>query len=282
MEGMNTIPATSPDALLREIGRRIGRGEATLLLAHATGRSVAWLLAHGRDALPEAACEAFAALADRRVEGVPVAYLVGSKGFWTLELKVTPDTLVPRPETELLVELALDKLPPGLAARVLDLGTGSGAIALAIARERALACVLATDASQAALAVARDNARAHGIDNVRFVQGSWLAPVAGQRFDLIVSNPPYVADGDPHLGQGDLRFEPITALAAGHDGLRDLAQIVGAAPAHLLPGGWLLLEHGWDQGAAVRALLAQAGLQETRTAPDLEQRDRVSMGRAPS
>ena len=278
---MNTTPATTPDALLREAGNAIGRAEATLLLAHASGRSATWLLAHGDAALPRTTCEDFAALVRRRIEGVPVAYLVGHKAFWTLHLKVTPDTLVPRPETERLVELALDKLPPERAARVLDLGTGSGAIALAIATERPLARVLATDASAAALAVARDNARTHAIGNVDFVHGNWLAAVTGQRFDLIVSNPPYVAAGDPHLARGDLRFEPLTALASGQDGLRDLAQIIGDAPSQLLPGAWLLLEHGWDQGAAVRALLAQAGFQQTSTATDLEHRDRVSLGRAP-
>ena len=192
---------------------------------------------------------------------------------------MSPATLIPRPETERLVELALERLPDDRPLRVADLGTGSGAIALALASERPLAQVVATDLSGDALRVAQANAETNRIANVAFRQGSWLAPLAGQRFDLIASNPPYIADGDPHLMQGDLRYEPPAALSSGADGLDAIREIVATAPAYLLPGGWLLLEHGWDQGEAIRALLLAAGFVDVATETDLEQRDRVTLGR---
>lgn len=255
------------------------RVDAEILLAHALGKPRSWLIAHADDTVDEAAASAFRALVERRAAGEPVAYLTGRRGFWTLDLEVTPATLIPRPETELLVELALARLPANGHPRVADLGTGSGAIALAIARECPHADVLATDASAAALTVARRNAESNRIGNVTFAEGNWLAPLGGARFELIVSNPPYIAADDPHLAQGDLRFEPASALAAGRDGLDDIRRIVADARAHLEPAGWLLFEHGWDQGAAVRALLQAAGYREVFTARDLEQRDRVSGGR---
>ncbi|HET6804891.1 MAG TPA: peptide chain release factor N(5)-glutamine methyltransferase [Frateuria sp.] len=269
--------------LLSEAATRLGdRAEADILLAHALGRPRSWLIAHARDeAAPEGAA-IFAALVERRLAGEPVAYLTGQRGFWTLELEVTPATLIPRPETELLVELALARLPREGSPRVVDLGTGSGAIALAIARECPHARVLATDASTAALAVARRNADGNRLVNVDFAESDWFAALVGERFELVVSNPPYIAAGDPHLGQGDLRFEPAGALASGIDGLDDIRRIVGGARAHLVPGGWLLFEHGWDQGAAARGLLEAAGYREVFTAQDLEQRDRVSGGRVGS
>lgn len=252
------------------------RLEAELLLVHALGKPRSWLIAHADDALDDAQASTFSALVERRRQGEPVAYITGHRGFWTLELEVTPATLIPRPETELLVELALARMTP--RARVADLGTGSGAIALAIARESPAASVVATDASAEALAVAQRNASRHGIRNVRFVQGDWLMPLAGERFDVIVSNPPYIEADDPHLGQGDLRFEPASALASGADGLDDIRRIVAQARDHLRPGGWLLMEHGWNQGGAVREILASAGYREVLTVQDLEQRDRVSGG----
>ncbi|MDE2308336.1 MAG: peptide chain release factor N(5)-glutamine methyltransferase, partial [Xanthomonadaceae bacterium] len=185
-------------------------------------------------------------------------------------------TLIPRPETELLVELALQRLPPDASGSVVDLGTGSGAIALAIACERPRLQVIATDASVEALEVARRNAQRHAIGNVRFAHGDWLAPLAGQRFALVVSNPPYIEAADPHLARGDLRFEPATALASGADGFDDIRHIVHAARAYLEPGGWLLFEHGWNQGEASRNLLKAAGYADVFTAPDLERRERVS------
>lgn len=278
---MTSFPASSLDQLLRQASDRIGRHEAEPLLLHALGRERAWLFMHGREPATAETAERFADLVARRAAGEPVAYLTGSRGFWTLDLQVTPDTLIPRPETELLVELALARIAPGQPVRVADLGTGSGAIALAIASERPQARVLATDISAAALALARRNAVANDIGNVEFDSGSWLAPLAGRRFDVIVSNPPYIAEQDPHLQQGDLRFEPAAALSSGADGLDAIREIVAGAARHLNAEGWLLLEHGWEQGQAIRALLAQSGFVEVATAQDLEQRDRVSLGRWP-
>ncbi|KAB7765184.1 peptide chain release factor N(5)-glutamine methyltransferase [Xanthomonas maliensis] len=271
------LPMTT-EVALRQASARIGRVDAEPLLLHALDRDRAWLFAHGREPLATAVAETFERLVERRVAGEPVAYLTGVRAFWTLDLVVSAATLIPRADTETLVELALARMDTQRAWQVADLGTGSGAIALAIASERPQAQVTATDLSAAALAVAQANARRHRLDNVQFVQGSWLAPLGDQRFDLIASNPPYIAAGDPHLLQGDLRYEPASALASGHDGLDDIRQIVAAAPAHLLPEGWLLLEHGWDQGAAVRALLVAAGFAHVSSAQDLERRDRVTLG----
>lgn len=258
-----------------------GRHEAELLLLHVLGRERGWLFAHATDAVEPATEAAFAQLLQRRLQGEPVAYLLGRRGFWTLDLAVSPATLIPRPETERLVELALERLPTDRPLKLADLGTGSGAIALALASERPLAQVLATDMSPQALAVAADNARRHELANVRFQQGSWHAALGQERFDLIATNPPYIAADDPHLAQGDLRFEPASALASGADGLDDIRVIVAGAPAHLIAGGWLLIEHGWDQGPAIRALLEPAGFVEVSTAVDLEHRDRVTLGRLP-
>ena len=277
---MTDIAAALRHACQPEAGG-LARLDAELLMAHVLGKPRTWLYAFGDSALSAAQQAAFEGLVARRTAGEPVAYLTGRRGFWTLDLKVTPDTLIPRPETELLVELALARLPSDSAAEVLDLGTGSGAVALAIASERPQARVTAVDASPGALTVARANAEAYGLRNVEFRHGDWYAPVADARFRLIASNPPYIEAADPHLAQGDLRFEPYSALASGGDGLDDIRAIVAGAPRHLLPGGWLLLEHGWNQGAAVRALLTDAGFADVATARDLEGRDRVTIGRIP-
>ncbi len=255
------------------------RGDAEALLLHVLERPRSWLYAHADDVLDTDVQTAYSALVERRARGEPVAYLTGRRGFWSFELEVTPATLIPRPDTERLVELALERLPADVACAIADLGTGSGAIALALAHERPRAHVSATDASAAALAVARRNAQRLGIANVEFLHGDWLLPLAGRRFDVIVSNPPYIEADDVHLGQGDLRFEPVAALASGKDGLDDIRRIVAAAPKHLNAGGWLLFEHGWQQGAAARRLLQQAACADVFTAQDLEQRDRVSGGR---
>ena len=267
--------------LLQRASAMIERVDAEWLLAHALDRPPGWLWAHADDAVEAAARERFETLLSRRAAGEPVAYLSGTQGFWSLDLRVTPATLIPRPETERLVELALARLPADAPCRVADLGTGSGAIALAIARERPMAAVVATDASKAALAVAVANAQRNGIDNTWFRRGDWCEALGRDRFDLIASNPPYIALGDPHLDQGDLRHEPPDALASGDDGLDAIRRIVRDAPAHLAPAGWLLLEHGWNQGEAVRALMAAAGFVEVATEPDLEGRDRVTLGRRP-
>lgn len=277
---MNPV-STSVATILRQARDRIDPAEAELLLAHALGHSRTWLLAHADDGIAAEDVARYEALVERRMAGEPVAYLVGSRGFWTLDLAVTPATLIPRPETELLVELALARLPVDADARIADLGTGSGAIALSIAKERPRARVVATDASGEALDVARSNAKRNGIGNVEFRHGDWLSPLNGEKFDLIASNPPYIALGDPHLGEGDLRFEPATALSSGADGLDAIRGIVRHAPSHLCAGGWLLLEHGWEQGDAVRALLRDAGFVDVATERDLEGRDRASLGRLP-
>ncbi|HEY9400256.1 MAG TPA: peptide chain release factor N(5)-glutamine methyltransferase [Luteimonas sp.] len=267
------------EALLREAREKLDPVDAEWLLAHALGRPRAWLYAHADDKVDAGTQARFAELIARRAAGEPVAYLTRSRGFWSFDLRVTPDTLIPRPETELLVELALARLPETAALRIADLGTGSGAIALALARERPCAHVFATDISEAALAIACENAAALAIGNVRFGSGSWCSALAGGPFDLIASNPPYIADDDPHLAAGDLRFEPLGALASGHDGLDAIRAIIRDAAAHLVPGGWLLLEHGVAQGSAVRALLHAAGFIDVGTARDLEDRDRVTLGR---
>lgn len=225
---------------------------------------------------------AFDRLLERRLAGEPVAYLLGRRGFWTFELEVTPDTLIPRPETELLVEQALARIPADAAWPIADLGTGSGAIALAIASERPACTVHATDCSAAALAVARRNADALGIGNVRFHQGSWFEALPeGIAWAMLVSNPPYVPDAAPHLEARGVRFEPREALAAGADGLDDLRHLIAAAPSRLAPGGWLLLEHGWDQGEAVTRLLAGHGYTEIRDERDLAGHPRLAIGRRP-
>lgn len=281
MSPMDTNPLPRLDALLRQASERVEMADARPLLAHALGKPVSWLFAHGDEPVEASALRRFQSLIEARESGRPVAYLIGRRGFWTLDLAVTADTLIPRPETELLVELALRRLPPALPSRVADLGTGSGAIALAIAVERPQCSVVATDASAAALQVARGNARDHAIANVQFREGSWFVPLAGERFDLIASNPPYIADGDAHLAQGDLRFEPAAALSSGSDGLDDIRELVCGADDFLQAGGWLLLEHGVDQGAAIRQLFAAAGFVEVATERDLESRDRVTLGRRP-
>lgn len=262
-----------------------------------------YLLAHPERSLTDTEFAHYNELLQRRLQGEPVAYILGEREFYGLNLKVTPATLIPRPDTELLVELAVQRilsvqtaslsrpdghpLPQageGLGERVnklhiLDLGTGSGAIALAIAHACPEAEVLACDASVEALAVAQENARALGISNVKFVQSDWYTALGTQRFALIVSNPPYIAANDQHLAQGDVRFEPVTALVSGADGLDDIRHIVSHASSHLLRGGWLLLEHGYDQSEAVRSILQQAHFSGVYSACDLAGIERVSVGR---
>lgn len=273
-------------AALAEAGRRLAevspsaRIDADCLLQHVLGKDRAWLRVHADDALDPALARRFEALLQRRLAGEPVAYLAGERGFWSLDLQVTAATLIPRPDTETLVEWALELLPAGTAARVLDLGTGSGAIALALKHSRPACTVFAVDASPAALAVARANARRLALD-VEFRESDWFAAVAGERFDVLLSNPPYIAPGDPHLEQGDLRFEPRSALVAGEGGLQDLRRIAEAAPAHLSAGGWLLLEHGNEQGPAVRELLHRQGFADIATRRDLGGQERITGGRWP-
>ncbi len=258
-----------------------GHREAELLLARALARDRAWLRAHDTDPVDVKTVARYREWLHRRSEGIPIAYLLGEREFWSLPLRVSPAVLIPRADSERLVELALDHIAVDRPTRVADLGTGSGAIALAIARERPQAQLVATDTSAAALAVANENACTFGLsDRVRLHQGSWLAALTGEApFDVIVSNPPYIAAADPHLDQGDLRFEPLLALSSGPDGLDAIAEIVRSAAEHLVAGGWLLLEHGHDQAAAVRGLLGDAGFDAIRSDTDLGGNDRVSQGR---
>ncbi|MGH8090201.1 MAG: peptide chain release factor N(5)-glutamine methyltransferase [Rudaea sp.] len=257
------------------------RGEAELLLAHALGVDRAWLIAHRDDAVAPALAGQVRCCVSRRAAGEPVAYIIGHRGFHAIELSLTPDVLIPRPETELLVELALRRIPQSVKVDIADLGTGSGAVALAIAQSRPRARLLATDASAAVLDVARGNAQRLGLGNVEFAHGDWCAALGARRFNMIVSNPPYIAQNDAHLQRGDLRFEPRMALASGADGLDAIRAIVGNAPDRLNADGWLLLEHGFDQGPAVRALLQKSGFVEVFTERDLEGRERVSGGVKP-
>lgn len=252
--------------------------DAHVLLAHVSGHNRAWLVAHRDDPLPRLQVDAFFALAKRRRDGEPVAHLTGMREFWGLALTVTPDVLIPRPETETLVELALQRMPAERDMRVLDLGTGSGAIALALARERPRAIVTAVDAASAALEVARRNAQQLGSRNVTFALSDWYTALSRESFDVIVSNPPYIAAGDPHLHEGDVRFEPARALTPGGDGLGALRAIVAGAPSRLVPEGWLLVEHGYDQRGAVAQLFAAAGFTGVMAARDLAGHWRVAGG----
>lgn len=253
------------------------RLDAEVLLAQALGRARAWLRAHGDEPLPVAGQAKFEEYLRRRRAGEPVAYLVGEREFWSLALTVTPAVLIPRPDTEILVGAALELMDEAVDAAVADLGTGSGAVAIALAIARPAWRMVATDRDPQTLAVARANATQHRT-RVEFHLGHWCEALARERFNLIVSNPPYIADDDPHLTQGDVRFEPRGALAAGPDGLDCLREITACAPAHLVPGGWLLLEHGHDQADAVADLLATAGFGEIRRWKDLGGIERVSGG----
>ena len=255
--------------------------EARMLAGCVLEKNSAWLIAHADEAVSAKSETTIAALVERRVRGEPMAYILGEREFYGLDLQVTPAVLIPRPETELLVELALTRIPENAASRVLDLGTGSGAIAIALGKARPQAQLTAVDVDYAALGVARENARRPKV-RVRFFCGDWLGPLQSETFDLIVSNPPYVADADAHLALGDVRFEPKRALLGGADGLDCIRTIVAKARPHLSPGAWLLLEHGYDQAQACRALLEAQGYSEVQSWPDLAGIARVSGGVGPS
>ena len=290
----DALPRTIQNTLARDAARLTAalaldsssaRIEVQCLLQHVLNVPRAWLLAHPERCLNDSEKTHYHELLQRRLCGEPLAYMLGEREFFGLMFKVTPDVLIPRPETELLVELALQHIPPPQPSpggrgsfRVLDLGTGSGAIALAIAHSCPAAEVLACDAFSAALEVARKNAQLLGLANATFMQSDWFAALGARRFDLIVSNPPYVAADDPHLQCGDVRFEPSSALASGDDGLHDIRHIVACAQEHLEPGGWLLLEHGYDQATRVRELLRQEGFSGVYSVRDLAGIERVSGG----
>lgn len=275
----DTPPPSVPElsATLRSLGIRLdNRLEAELLICKVLGVERAWLYAHGEEPLSAKARQELEALAARRLGGEPMAYLLGQREFYGREFVVSPSVLIPRPETELLVETALEKL--GSRAAVLDVGTGSGCIALTLAAERPNWQVTATDLSAAALAIARENAMRLELSQVELLHGDLFAPVAGRQFDAILSNPPYVAEGDPHLARGDLRFEPAMALSTGNSGLAIIKGLIQGAAAHLHPGGWLLIEHGYDQASPIRALFAKAGFDQIETRLDLAQIERLTLG----
>lgn len=268
-------------AALAAARAKLPANEARLLLGHVMDRPAAWLIVHDDQVLDEDQLLAFASLAARRAGGAPVAYLVGHREFFGREFAVSSGVLIPRPETELLVDIALrQKVGAGTTAtaRILDLGTGSGCLAITLALEIPQAQVTALDASAAALDVARKNAQQLGVQ-LRLLQSDWYSALAGERFDLIVANPPYIADADPHLDEGDLRHEPRGALASGSDGLDAIRRIVADAAEHLVPGGQLWLEHGYDQAVVVRELFAAAGFIEVEQIPDLAGILRATGGR---
>jgi len=275
--GRSAAPRTTILAVLKcaQTQHGLDRTDAQALLSHVLGRDRSWLIVHGDDCLAVSSLAHFSRLMRRRQAGEPVAYLTGQREFFGHSLTVGPSVLIPRPETELLVEKALEGLPRG--ARVLELATGSGAVAISIALARPDVFVLATDLSATALAVARRNARRLGA-TVMFAAGDWYGALDATEFDRIVVNPPYIAAQDQHLQQGDLRFEPPTALASGADGLEAIRVIIDGAPPRLVPGGCLLIEHGYNQGATVRALLEAQGLRPVCSWQDLAGHDRVSTG----
>nr|WP_278435312.1 peptide chain release factor N(5)-glutamine methyltransferase [Enterobacter mori] len=251
--------------------------DAEILLEHVTGKSRTYLLAFGETLLTAEQEAQLAALLARRKKGEPVAHLVGEREFWSLPLFVSAATLIPRPDTECLVEQALARLPTA-ACSILDLGTGTGAIALALATERPDCTVTAVDVMPDAVTLAQRNVERLGLGNVTVLQSSWFTALENRLFALIVSNPPYIDEHDPHLAQGDVRFEPLTALVAANEGLADLDHIVTTSRQHLLPGGWLLVEHGWTQGNAVRALFSNAGYRAVATCRDYGGNERLTLG----
>lgn len=254
------------------------RRDAEILLEFVTGKGRTWILAFGETELTDAQRQHLAALLARRRRGEPIAHLIGEREFWSLPLFVSPATLIPRPDTECLVEQALARLPAA-SCRILDLGTGTGAIALALASERPDCDVTAVDRMPEAVALAQRNATRHAITNVRILQSDWFSALAGNQFEMIVSNPPYIDEQDPHLSQGDVRFEPLTALVAGDHGMADIKHIIERARAVLMPEGMLLLEHGWQQGTAVRDAFVRAGYHDVETCRDYGDNERVTLGR---
>jgi len=276
---LQPLPATLGEALV-QARKYLDMVDARILLRESTGATAAQIVAFPERPITAKSAEIFLQWLKRRADGEPVAHILGTREFYGRPFHVTPATLIPRPETELLVELALDLLQPDDAPSILDLGTGSGAIAVSMALEKPDSQVCAVDFSPAALDVAERNAISLGA-HVEFLAGDWFAPLEARRFDCILANPPYIAEGDPHLQQGDLRFEPITALASGRDGLEDLCRIIMDARDHLSSGGWLLLEHGYDQAETVRVLLQDAGFKAVRSWQDLSDIERVSGGQNP-
>ncbi|MBP0948325.1 peptide chain release factor N(5)-glutamine methyltransferase [Pseudomonas alliivorans] len=257
------------------------RLDAELLLAAALGKPRSFLHTWPERIVSTEAALAFSGFLQRRRTGEPVAYILGQQGFWKLDLEVAPHTLIPRPETEMLVEAALELVPAFAPAEVLDMGTGTGAIGLALANDRQQWKITAVDRVPEAVELAERNRQRLQLDNAVVMNSHWFSALEGRQFDLIISNPPYIAETDPHLSAGDVRFEPSSALTAGPDGLDDLRTIISQAPDHLSPGGWLLLEHGYDQGSAVRELLIRSGFERIQTRRDLGEHERITFGCMP-
>lgn len=284
---MNAAQMTISEALSRararlsacatEETRGCARTDAELLLTHALGQPRSYLYAHAEEVLPPPLFDRFEQLLERRLGGIPVAYLLGSREFYGLTLRVNPAVLIPRPETELLVDAALERIPRDAAWTIADLGSGSGAIALAIAHNRPCCQLIASDVSTAALGVAKANARQLGLDNIRFINSHWLDGI-NNKLHMVLSNPPYVAACDPHLLNADLRHEPLNALTPGSDGLSALATIIHQAPKQLFNNACLILEHGFNQGVMVRQLMAERGFEQVSTRQDLNHIDRLTMG----
>jgi len=268
-DARHSLQATSPSPAV----------DASILLCHVLDCSPSHLIAWPDNQLSPHQATQFKEILQQRIEGKPVAYITGEKEFWSLSLKVTSDVLIPRPETETLVEFVLEKFSGSPALTVADLGTGSGAIACALAVERPAWNIIATDSSREALDIARHNASAHQLENIRFVHGQWLEPLADLDFDLIISNPPYVAIDDPHLAQGDVRFEPEAALASGKQGMDAITHLALQAGQHLKAGGWLIVEHGYDQQQLVYDCFQQGGFEDIVQLSDLAGQPRVTTGR---
>lgn len=255
------------------------RLDAEVLLAHVLNQTRSYLFTWPEQVLSDSQTETFHRLIAHRLQGRPVAYITGIREFWSLSLKVSPDVLIPRPDTELLVETALKLFPHDQALQIADLGTGSGAIAIALAHERPHWQITAADKSPAALVIARHNAERHQLANITFIESNWFSTLPAAKFHAIISNPPYIADSDPHLSEGDVRFEPQAALISSQGGLADLAKLITEAKIHLLPGGRLLLEHGYQQAQAVRNSMEQAGYRDIQHGEDLAGINRITYGR---
>ena len=265
------LTATSPSPVV----------DAEVLVMHACVLERSGLIARAGTALTRKQQLRLQTLLARRQAGEPISYITGTREFWSLRLQVSPATLIPRPETELLVEQALARIPMAATWTLVDLGTGSGAVAVALANERRQCRVIACDTSKDAIVTARKNAMQHNLERIEFHLGEWFAPLADYKFNMIVSNPPYICDDDPHLNRGDLRYEPLSALTSGPDGLDAIRHIAAHAPHYLLSGGWLLLEHGLEQGQAVKNILSHNGYRDISSAQDLAGHDRVCVGRWP-
>ena len=265
-------------SVFKKATRLIGEMDSRYLLNHVVSNATTMMYTQPDTPMTDLALREFDDLVQRRLAGEPVAYLTGERGFWSLDLQVTPATLIPRTETELLIEIGLEKVEGQSSPAIIDLGTGSGAIALTLAKELPHARIHAVDVSHDTLEVARQNAVRNGITNVSFLQSHWFENMKAFDANLIITNPPYIADSDPHLSEGDLRFEPRVALVSGHDGLDAIRLIIQQSPDHMLSAAWLVIEHGYDQAARIRELLSLRGFAHVETRKDLEQRDRVTFG----